>query len=161
MSYIDFFLNGSSGVVQLECIEITHPSFAKTYRYVKSDVGNVTAETKTYAGALFQIQRNNVTNDLEQTVSVTFADIDDALVKDVIKARTTGANRLKRPTFIYKIFRDDDLSTAMLTLQTLEIVDVSKDASGFVTFDAQAPELNSVKTGRPYTIEEYRLLKGI
>ena len=35
--YVSFFLNAYGGVVPLECIEISHPSFSKVYRYVKNE----------------------------------------------------------------------------------------------------------------------------
>lgn len=157
--YTSFFLDASSGVVPLECIEIDHPSFEAPFRYVRNDVDGMIAQSEFYAYQPMSIKRNNVSNDLEQTVSITFADMDDDLI-NAIKAIRSSGQHFVRPTFILKIFRDDDLTAPMLTLQTLEIVDVSKDATGLVTFDAQAPELNSVKTGRTYTLEEYPLLKG-
>ena len=48
-----------------------------------------------------------------------------------------------------------------MTMQKLEIASLSKDGSGLATFEAQAPELNSVKTGRIYTLDDYPLLRGI
>ena len=125
--YTSFFLNASSGVVALECIEVSHPSFSKIYRYVKNDEDGIMAAGLSYAYQPMSIKRNNVTNDLDQVVSVTFADLDDELIKEIMKIRT-GANSKVRPKFVYKVFRDDDLSTPMIQLQTLEIATVSKDS---------------------------------
>ncbi|HQZ60260.1 MAG TPA: hypothetical protein PLQ39_11335, partial [Acinetobacter sp.] len=104
------------------------------------------------------IKRNNVTNDLEQTLALTIADMDDELAGAVQSIRTSAYPNIK-PEFVFKIFRDDDLSEPMTQLQTLEIPTISKDSTGLVTFDAQAPQLNSVKTGRTYSIEDYPLLR--
>lgn len=158
--YTSFFLNASGAVVPLECIELSHPSFSKIYRYVKNDEDGITAGGASYTYQPMSIKRNNVTNDLDQVVSVTFADMDDELIKEIMKIRT-GANSKVRPEFVYKVFRDDDLSAPMIQLQTLEIATVSKDSTGLITFDAKAPELNSVRTGLVYTFEDYPLLKGI
>ena len=158
--YVGFFLNGGGDVMQLECIEISHPSFANTFRYVKNDTDGLIAGGVFYQYQPMSIERNNVSNDLEQTIAVTIADMQDELSK-AVRAIHKSANPTTRPSVVYKIFRSDELSSPMLTLQTLEIVTISKNSEGLVTFEAQAPELNSVKTGLTYTLENYPLLRGI
>jgi len=156
--YTSFYLNSSSGVVPLECIEISHPSFSKVFRYVKNDSDGIVAEGQNYVYQPMSIKRNNVSNDLEQTLSLTIADMDDELALAVSAIRESVYPTVK-PECKFKLFRDDDLTSPMTQLQTLEIPTISKDSSGLVTFDAQAPQLNSVKTGRTYSIEDYPLLR--
>ncbi|WP_336141974.1 hypothetical protein [Acinetobacter sp. 102] len=156
--YTSFYLNASSGVVPLECIEISHPSFSKVFRYVKNDSDGILAEGQNYVYQPMSIKRNNVSNDLEQTLSLTIADMDDELALAVSAIRESIYPTVK-PECKFKLFRDDDLTSPMTQLQTLEIPTISKDSSGLVTFDAQAPQLNSVKTGRTYSIEDYPLLR--
>lgn len=156
--YTSFYLNASSGVVPLECIEISHPSFSKVFRYVKNDSDGIVAEGQNYVYQPMSIKRNNVSNDLEQTLSLTIADMDDELALAVSAIRESVYPTVK-PECKFKLFRDDDLTSPMTQLQTLEIPTISKDSSGLVTFDAQAPQLNSVKTGRTYSIEDYPLLR--
>ena len=98
------------------------------------------------------IQRSTVTNDLDQKLNLTIADVDDELIKSVVSARL-GANWKVRPSVKWRLYRDDDLTAPMVSLQTLEVATLSKDGSGNCTFDAQAPELNSVKTGEIYSLE--------
>lgn len=155
---ISFYLNASSGVVPLECVEISHPSFPKVFRYVKNDSDGIVAEGQSYVYQPMSIKRNNVSNDLEQTLSLTIADMDDELASSVSKIRESSYPNVK-PECKFKLFRDDDLSSTMYQIQTLEIPTISKDSTGLVTFDAQAPQLNSVKTGQTYTIEDYPLLR--
>lgn len=158
--YTGFFLNSNGGVVALECVEISHPSFSKVFRYVKNDTEGVTAGGNFYAYAPMSIKRNNVTNDLDQTMSNTFADMDDELTKAIV-AIQDSAYATEYPSYVYKVFRDDDLSAPMTQLQTLEVATVSKDSTGLVTFDAKAPELNNVRTGVIYDYDEFPLLRGI
>lgn len=158
--YAAFYLDAPGSIVQLECIEISHPSFSQVYRYVKNDEDGVIADGSAYTYEPMSIKRNNVTNDLEQTVSITFADLKDELV-NAVKLIQKSEWPLVRPKFVMKTFRDDDLSEPMVQLQTLEVAAVSKDSTGLVTFDAQAPELNSVKTGLIYNFVDYPLLRGI
>ena len=156
--YTSFFLNSGGGVVQLECIEISHPSFSKVYRYVKNDTQGITAANQNYDYKPMSIKRNNVTNDLDQTLSITLADMDDELMDEVKKIHSSTFRKIK-PECSFKIYRDDDLTEPMISMPALEIPSVSKDTSGLATFDAQAPQLNSVRTGRIYTNEEFPLLR--
>lgn len=158
--YTAFFLDATAGVVSLECVEISHPSFVKVFRYVKNDINGVTAEGNFYAYQAMSIKRSNVSNDLEQKMSLTIADMDDDLSSAVRAIRESSYSKV-RPSFKFKIFRDDDLSSPMVALQTLEIESVSKDSTGQVTFEAKAPGLNDVGTGMVYSIEDFPLLRGI
>ena len=158
--YTAFFLNNSGGVVQLECLEISHPSFPKVFRYMRNDEDGMQIGGYFYQYQPMSIKRSNVTNDLEQKLSITLADMEDELMNAVNNIRSSSSPRVK-PKIVFKIYRDDDLSAPMIEMQTLEIPTISKDSTGLVTFDAQAPELNAVKTGRLYTFEDYPLLKGI
>lgn len=156
--YASFFLNAHGGVVPLECIEISHPSFSKVYRYVKNDTLGIEAQGQSYSYKPMSIKRNNVTNDLDQTLSLTLMDEDDQLMNEVKKIRF-GIHSKIRPKCAFKIFRDDDLTVPLVTLASLEIPSVSKDATALVTFDAQAPQLNSVRTGRLFSVERFPLTR--
>ncbi|OTG79577.1 hypothetical protein B9T31_16950 [Acinetobacter sp. ANC 4558] len=160
MDYTSFFLNSSGGVVQLECIEISHPSFTKTFRYVRNDEDGVKIGKDVYQYQPMSIKRANVTNDLEQRLSITLADMEDELMNAIKNIRRSTSPRIK-PKLVFKTYRDDDLSAPMNEIQTLEIATISGDSTGLVTFEAQAPELNAVKTGRLFTFEDYPLLRGI
>jgi len=155
--YTSFFLNNHGGAVILECLEITHPSFDEPARFIKNDTDGVIAEGQSYEYQPMSIKRNNVSNDLEQQLSITLADMEDHFFKQVINTMDSNT----RPSVVFKLFSDQDLVTPLMMMQKLEIASLSKDGSGLATFEAQAPELNSVKTGRIYTLEDFPLLRGI
>ncbi|MGF2881808.1 DUF1833 family protein [Acinetobacter johnsonii] len=155
--YTSFFLNNHGGAVVLECLEITHPSFNEPARFVKNDTDGAIVEGQSYEYQPMSIKRNNVSNDLEQQLSITLADMEDHFFKQVINTMDSNT----RPSVVFKLFSDQDLVTPLMTMQKLEIASLSKDSAGLATFDAQAPELNSVKTGRIYTLEDFPLLRGI
>lgn len=155
--FTSFFLNNHGGAVVLECLEITHPSFNESARFIKNDTDGVIAEGQSYEYQPMSIKRNNVSNDLEQQLSITLADMEDHFFKQVINTMDSNT----RPSVVFKLFSDQDLETPLMTMQKLEIASLSKDSAGLATFDAQAPELNSVKTGRIYTLEDFPLLRGI
>lgn len=159
--YTSFFLNAKGGLINLECIEISHSNFIKPFRYVRNDTSGITVthedgQNYFYEYQLFEVQRSNVTNDIDQVMSITFADTDDALL-NAMKNITTN----ERPVFKYRSYRDDDLTVPMVVIQALEIASMSKNAQGFVTFEARAPELNSAKTGVTYTLDRFPSLRGI
>lgn len=157
--YTSFFFGASAAVVPLECVEISHPSFAKTYRFVRNDVNGIIAGGQSYAYQPMSINRSTVSNDLEQSLAITLADMSDDFSK-AIKRIYQSTNANVRPKCTFKVFRDDDLSSPMINLQTLEIKAVSKDSKGLATFDAAAPELNGNRTGIVYAVEDFPLLWG-
>lgn len=159
-NYTSFFLNAKGGLINLECIEISHSSFVKPFRYVRNDTSGITVTHEDgleyeYEYQVLEIQRTNVTNDIDQVMNITFADVDDTFTKALQNISTT-----ERPIFKYRSYRDDDLTEPMVVIQTLEITSMSKDAKGYITFEAKAPELNSVKTGDTYTLDRFPLLRG-
>lgn len=162
--YVAFFLNIQSSVIALDCIEISHPSFASTLYFVRNVPDGITlmhedSSSHYYTYQPMKIDRSNVSNDLEQTMQITIADIDDSFINAIKNIRHSAYPRVK-PKIKYRLYRDDDLSSPVMSLQTLEMANVSKDKSGNVSFEAKAPELNSVKTGKTYGVEDFPMLRG-
>lgn len=164
IEYESFFLNSSSAVVKHECVEIDHPSFAKPFRFVKSNTKGLTVtedgQQVHYEYQPMSIQRSTVSNDLDQKLTLTLADVDDQFIQSVVAARL-GEHWNVRPSFKWRLYRSDDLTRSMISLQTLQVADLSKDASGKCTFEAKAPELNNSKTGEIYNLEKYKLLRSL
>lgn len=158
--YTAFFLDNTADVIPLECIEISHPSFLNSFCYIKNATEGITAGGISYQYQPMSIKRSNVSNDLDQKLSLTIADMQDDLSQAIEKIFEGPYSKVP-PRFNYRIFRDDDLSSPMIALQTLEITSMSKDSQGLVTFDAQAPELNTARTGLVYAVEDYPLLRGV
>lgn len=161
IDYTSFFLNSSSQVMKLECVEIDHPSFTKPFRFVKNNVnGLIVSENSKQVHYEYQpmsIQRSTVSNDLDQKLALTLADVDDQFIQSVVAARL-GEHWNVRPSLKWRLYRSDDLTRSMISLQTLQVADLSKDATGKCTFDAKAPELNNSKTGEIYNREKFKLL---
>lgn len=159
--YTSFFLNAKGGLIYLECIEIDHSTFAQPFRFVRNDTSGITVKHEDgldyfYQYQVLEIQRSNVTNDLDQIMNINFFDTNDEFM-DAIESIENN----ERPTFKYRAYRDDDLTFPMQLIQTLEITSASKDSSGVVTFEARAPELNAVKTGSTYNFEDFPSLRGV
>ena len=156
-----FFLTDTSAVRKVDTIELNHPDWVAPFYFQSEWINeemvatNEDGITVTYQYQLFEVDRSNVVADLDQGVSITFADYIDEL-----KTAINSADHMQAVTLKYRMFRDDDLTSPLDFIQTLQILKVNNDANGTVTFEASAEQLNSVKTGDVYTLNNYPLLKG-
>ncbi|MDQ8953475.1 hypothetical protein RFH42_10940 [Acinetobacter rudis] len=156
--YTSFYLNASGAVAEVSCIEIVHPTFNFYLQSFDDDGFHVVHENGKkvfYEYLPMRVDRSNVNNDLDQVVKMTINDFDDRLIE--------AYNNIldKKPVqFKQRIYRDDNLDSPMIVIQTLHITSMSKDSRGNITFEAKAPELNNVKTGDVYSFEQFPLLRG-
>lgn len=154
-----FFLTNTSSVAKIEAIEMYHPSFGY-FRFQYYDDDGITLRHEnglsySYSYEEFEITRGNVTSDLDQGLSVTFADY-----KDTFKNAVNSANHMTAITLKYRTYRSDDLLSPLDTIQELRVIGVNYDGSGMVTFEASAEQLNNVKTGDSYTLANFPTLRG-
>lgn len=163
--YAEFFLNRSGEVIQLECLEFSHPSFSKTYYIVRNAPGGVTvthedSSSHAYEYAPVTIERANSSDDLDQKISVSFGDLGQTLPPEV-DAALSGAYANQPPKLRFRSYRSDDLSQPLISLQVLDVTGLMRDAAGVTAFEAKAPELNTNKTGNIYSFDRFPLLKGV
>ena len=156
----NFFLTDTSGIRKVETIQLYHPDFGNLYfqsDWIDEDfvAKDENAQTITFPYQLFTVDLGNILADLDQEVTVSFQDYDDDL-----KDKLFNADHMTAIKFRYRSYRDDDLESPLDTLQTLNVLSISTDDSGVITFRANAEMLNAVKTGIRYTLVEYPLLKG-
>ena len=116
--YVSFFLNASSDVAELETLEISHPSFTKTYYIVRNATNGLTATIETSAVIDFQFYPLEITpskssNDLDQSITVNIGDVGQVLPTELDAVATADTFKIK-PTVKYRLFRSDDLSGPML-----------------------------------------------
>jgi hypothetical protein len=164
-NHTEFFLNRSGAVVQLECLEIAHPSFSQTFYIVRNATAGLTvthedSTTHDYIYVPVQIDRGNTSDDLDQKLSITLGEL-GRILPDEIDAVIAGEYADVRPTVRYRVYRSDNLSAPIETLKTLHVESMSRDASGTTTFVAQAAKLNSTKTGWTYSPELFPSIRGI
>ena len=153
------FLKNTTNIAIVEAIELYHPDFGYL-RYQSYDVDETILLTHDsieheYQYESFELSKGNTTSDLDQAVSITFADYKDELMQAI-----ESANHEIAIEFRLREYRSDDFSEPFNSLQTLSVLSVSSDDSGMVTFDANAEQLNNVKTGDVYTLEKFPTLKG-
>lgn len=162
--YIDYFLNRSGAVHEIECIEVSHPDFSQTY-YVQSydeDGLDLTHDGAThhYIYAPLRIDRANTSDDLDQKINITLGDLGEQISRDLKKIKA-GSNAHIKPQVRYRLYRSDNLSKPLTSLQVLQVPSRSRDQTGISTFTAEATQLNNSKTGETYTLDRFPLLRGL
>lgn len=162
--YTEYFLKRQGCQTPLECIEFAHPAFSKTYYIVRNNTFGITAThedstTHDYQYLPIKIDVGNTTDDLDQTLTITLADMGVELPKELDAVRLSEFADIK-PTVKYRAYRHDDLSQPLVTLQLLDVNSLTRDATGLATFQAKAPELNNVKTGEIYSFDLFPMLRG-
>lgn len=158
MSADDFYLKATSGIARIDAIELSHPDFPTIYLQNYDDeqdlplVFNDAAQLHKYAQ--FDVGRGNSAPDLEQSFTINLLE-----EVDEINMLIDSASHLQPITFKWRWYRSDDYSAPIETIESLTIANISFNGNGF-SFTASAEPLNSVATGRIYTLENYPMLKG-
>ncbi|MBN6526639.1 DUF1833 family protein [Acinetobacter pittii] len=162
--YAKFFLNRKVDVYQLECIELSHPSFLNTYRVVRNDDRGVYVKHKEGSGQFYYeylpltIQRSGMLGDLDQTLTVSVSGLGDIL-PDEFERVLEGQYADVKPTVNYRLYSSDNLNTPIHYLLGLQLAGVSMNNKA-VTFKAESPRLNTSKTGDIFSLDRFSGLKG-
>lgn len=162
--YAKFFLNRKVDVYQLECIELSHPSFLNTYRVVRNDDRGVYVQHKVGAGQVYyeflpvSIQRSGMLGDLDQTLTVSISGLGDVL-PDEFERVIEGQYSNVKPTVNYRLYSSDNLNTPIFYLLDLQLASVAMNHKA-VTFKAESPRLNTNKTGDIFSLDRFSGLKG-
>lgn len=162
--YAKFFLNRKVDVYQLECIELSHPSFLNTYRVVRNDDRGIYVKHKEGSGQFYYeylpltIQRSGMLGDLDQTLTVSVSGLGDIL-PDEFERVLEGQYADVKPTVNYRLYSSDNLNTPIHYLLGLQLAGVSMNNKA-VTFKAESPRLNTSKTGDIFSLDRFSGLKG-
>lgn len=162
--YLDYFLNASSDVIQLELFEVTHPDFSQAYRYVRNQRGGVEVilpvdGLTTFDYRPVRITRSRESANLVQSLKIDVGDPGVVFAKEIDRLIAAGSMGVK-PRLRYWVYRSDDLAQPILGPLNYEVVGANaKD--GQVTIEAQAPEKNATGTGELYTFVRFPMLRGL
>lgn len=161
--YSEFFLRSPSSVVQLECLEISHPAFTQTYRIVRNNTKGVTVKYEDgidYIHAYYPLEIKSIGNrgDLDQGIQINLGDLGEVLPMELDSVTSANGYGVK-PKVNYRTFRSDDLNTVLFGPLRLEVSTFSFTRDGS-TFEAKAPSLNINKTGELYKIDRFPSLRG-
>ena len=143
-----------------ETIELSHSLFSRTYRLV---VDSVALDATTPEDGLVTFEPASIkpvnamqSDDLDQSVSFTIADVENIL-DDELDRVPLGFS--ESPLLIYRIYLNTDLSEPVEFFQ-YNIKEVAQQ-EGIFTIKAGSPDLNSDQTGEIYDLDRFPMLRSI
>ena len=160
---MEFWLKGRHDDVRLECIEISHPSFTKNYRFVRNHAYGVRVKHENgtwydYEYLPMTIQPSESTDNLQQAFTIGIGDVGEVMPNEIRRLRN-GSYPNVRPTVNYRVYLTSDLSKPITSVLGLEITDNQPKKQGAV-FKCQAKEANRNSTGEVFTIGLLPSLRG-
>lgn len=160
----DYFLRGDPDDIRLALVEVSHPSFRYTYRYVQNHASGVTVthengERRSYQYSPITIKKSKSDNDLDQSITIGVGDLGELLPADIDRLRNSQQYSQVRPVLNYREYLLSDLSKPVLSVLGLEVTDWQPNKDGSV-FVCKARELNLTKTGTVYTLDKFPTLRG-
>lgn len=165
-AYSNYFLGSSPAVVQLECIQITHPRFSQPYRFCRNCTSlgvTVVHEAGSESGPTFyqylpmQIRRLGSTNNLDQVLRISLGDVSQILPSELDLISDANGFNVK-PILKYRTYRSDTPSSTPLFGPSIhEIAAVSYTKQG-MSFDATARRLNLNRTGKIYEVSDIPMM---
>lgn len=162
--YSEFFLQSASSIVELETLEISHPSFSQTHYVVRNAMSGITATledgttTVNFQYYPLAIKRSGASDDLDQKLEIQLGDLGEIIPNEFdncIAADTTDV----KPTLIYRTYRSDDLTAPLNGPFKYEIPSIGSLGPNSA-FTAQAPRLNTNRTGEIYAIDRFPMLSA-
>lgn len=161
--YIDFFLNCSIEVSQIETVEISHPSFTETRYLVRNSLKPFTAKdesgvTKTFQYAPMQINASTVKDNMDASIEINLGDVGTIIGVEVERMENDDTFDIE-PKLVYRLYRSDDKNSPML-ISKLDVTDLVMTKDG-CKITASAPKFNVNKTGERYTISRFPMLRGV
>jgi hypothetical protein len=168
-AYTDFFLSARADAIQLELLEVTHPSFLKRYRIVRNARDGVTVSIPAdgalpaEGGAQFtyypcRVRQLSASDDLDAKIRVDLGDLGEVLPVELDAVEEAGGFAIK-PQVRFLVYRSDDLTAPIFGPIHLEVSAISHGEEG-ASFDAAAPSLNVNRTGQLYRLETFPMLRG-
>jgi hypothetical protein len=161
--YAKYFLDGGVAIVRIECFEISHPNFTKTYYVTPSALAGVTVTHEDSSSHLYTFypidtKWNEQQNDLDNSIDVQLGDVGNIFPLELDAIEQADGFSIK-PTVKYRLYRSDDLTAPMFGPSILEAQLFAQTAEG-VAFTAQAPQLSLNKTGQVYNLTRFPMLRG-
>ena len=161
--HVEFFLNARAAVISIECLEISHASFSKTYRIVRNSTRGLTVTHEDgleYEYEYYPLKLENLgaRDDLDSGFAVNIGDAGGIIAGEVARVLADDSS-LEKPCVTYRAYRSDDLSRPMDGPRRLQITAASYKKEG-ATFEAKAPSLNINRTGEHYRMDRFPSLRG-
>jgi hypothetical protein len=160
----EFYLNGRSGVVGLELLQVSHPAFTQTFYVVRNAARGVTvtledSTTKTFDYLPMQLTRSGTQANLDQSFKVSFGDLGQMLPQQLDAVRSGGTFQIK-PVVLYRVYKSTDLTTPLIGPLRYVLNNIAFNKTGS-SLDVSAPYLSVNRTGESYDMNRFPMLKAL
>ncbi len=161
--YIEFFLNSRASVARIECLEIAHPAFSKTYRIVRNMVAGVTVKHEDgrmyeYEYYPLKLKMKGLTQDLDFGLEVGLGDLGALVPHELKRIKDAGMTKTKA-TVVYRSYRSDILDRILEGPYRLQAKMVSYMRDGS-SFNAEPTIVNNSYTGEIFDLVRFFPLRG-
>jgi len=163
--YIEFFLNCSASVVELELLEVSHPAFTggtdvggTMYKIVRNAKSGVVYNGNTFIYYPFILSKGSRSQDLDYSLDISFGDLGEITtteIKNIVDSVTDSQTPI---SVSYMIFRSDDLTAPIFGPIDLKTKNINWNGEGF-TLECRSRISNKNKTGTYYDLISYPSLR--
>lgn len=162
----NFFLRGNPHTMRLQLIEVTHPAWINTHRYVQNLVEGGRfwhavsgSETNEYAWHDYTytpigIKKSKSDDSLDQSITITVGDLGEKLPDDMDALRRHSAYSAVRPVLNYREYLSDNMADPLVSVEGLTVEDYQPHIEGGL-FICKAKELNLTATGISFTVDSF------
>ncbi|MBO1529658.1 DUF1833 family protein [Psychrobacter sp. F1192] len=165
----DLHLDSSPSIALLETLEVSHSLWSEPIRIVTNHADGVdamleTGEVVSFEFAPLIINKGMTSDDLDQNLNITLGDLGEIVPPLIKQIRDAASDEFPQVTYRAYAFNTASMTFAkdkpIDIIKGLNIEQMSRDHQA-TTFDAKTSDKNTVKTGRPYSLDEYPDLKGL
>lgn len=162
-SLAEYYLNSDRSVAEIDCIELSHPSFSKTFRHVRNVVQGVTVRHED--GQNYDYEYGPIVlgflpseESLDFGINVQLGDVGEIFAQEMDRIKLAD-NFLTVPIFTYRVYRSDNLLEALYPPIILEAKNFASTRQG-VAYEARPQNISTVGTGIDYNLNDFPTLRG-
>lgn len=163
LTQIEFFLNGKKDFAELETVELYHPDFSKTYRFVKNHMEGITAKLENgtyvdfeYRPIVFDIL--GFKDDLDQQLNISLGTLGEILPMELKRLKLNNGF-LTKPNVVYRTYSSGNLDYIMQGPIDLFAVEFLSREDG-TAINAQAENISATRTGKIFDLLNFFMLRG-
>lgn len=161
--YIDFFLNCRANIVRVECLEIAHPAFSRSYYIVRNVVKGCVVkhddgQWQEYQYYPLRLKMKSQTQDLDFGLEIGLGDLGSIVPHELKRVKESGLIKTKA-SVVYRAYRSDVLDRILDGPFRLQVKLVSYMREG-ASFNAEPAVVNNNYTGEIFDLERFNPLRG-
>lgn len=167
LTQIQFFLNGKKDHAELETVEIYHPDFSKTYRFVRNHMEGITAQIQDMNGDNIYVEFEyrpivfdilGFKDDLDQQLNISLGTLGEILPMELKRLKANNGF-LTKPNIIYRTYSSGNLDYIMQGPIDLFAVEFLSREEG-TAINAQAENISAARTGEIFDLNRFFMLRG-